>query len=48
MAAEVGRRILAQFKSEEGELVGPPLELPSDITEESLGHVCNTLLNNVK
>ena len=41
------RNILAQFKSDEGSLVGVPLDLPSDVDENSLGHLCNTLLQNV-
>ncbi len=41
------RRILAQFKSEEGTLVAAPLDLPCDINEESLGFLCNALLENV-
>lgn len=40
-------RILAQFKSEEGSLVGVPLDLPSDVNVESLGDLCNALLENV-
>ena len=44
---DVGKRILAQFKSEEGSLVGVPLDLPFQITEESLGDLCNALLKNV-
>lgn len=42
-----GRRVLAQFKSEEGSLIGVPLDLPLDVDEQSLGHLCNTLLENV-
>ena len=41
-----GKRILAQFKSEEGSLVGVPLDLPYDVNEESLGDLCNALLEN--
>lgn len=46
---EVGkiRRVLAQFKSEEGSLVGVPLDLPFDVNAESLGDLCNVLLENV-
>lgn len=44
---EVGKRILSQFKSEEGSLVGVPLDLPFDVTEASLGDLCNALLENV-
>lgn len=42
-----GKRVLAQFKSEEGSLVGVPLDLPLDVDEQSLGHLCNALLENV-
>ena len=41
------KRILAQFRSEEGSLIGSPLDLPFDINEESLGHLCNALLETV-
>lgn len=41
------RRILAQFKSEEGVLVGTPFDLPLDVTQASLGLLCNAVLENV-
>ncbi len=42
------KRVLAQFKSDDGVLVGVPLDLPVDVNEASLGHLCNTLLGNVR
>ena len=45
--AVVGKRVLAQFKSEEGSLVGVPLDLPVDVNEASLADLCNVLLENV-
>ena len=45
--AVVGKRVLAQFKSEEGRLVGAPLDLPSDVNESCLGDLCNAVLENV-
>lgn len=47
MSVEIGKRVLAQFKSEEESLVGAPLDLPFDVTEGSLGDLCNALLGNV-
>lgn len=47
MAASIGKRVLAQFKSEEGSLMGVPLDLPYDVDEQSLGDLCNALLENV-
>ena len=41
------KRILAQFKNEEGILVGTPFDLPSDVSKDSLALLCNTLLENV-
>ena len=41
------RRILAQFKSEDGILIGTPFDLPCDVSRESLGLLCNTVLQNV-
>ena len=42
-----GQRVLAQFKSEEGSLVGTPFDLPVETTQESLLVLCNVLLENV-
>ena len=41
------KRILAQFKNDEGQLVGTPLDLPADVTPESLAVLCNVILQNV-
>lgn len=41
------RRILAQFKSEDGKLVGTPFDLPYDVSSESLVLLCNAVLRNV-
>ncbi len=41
------KRILAQFQNDEGQLVGTPLDLPHDITPESLAILCNMILQNV-
>ncbi len=47
-ADEGQRRILAQFKSEEGVLVGTPFDLPLEVTQASLAVLCNAVLENVR
>ena len=42
------KRILAQFKSEDGSLVGTPFDLPNDVSPDSLGLLCNAVLENVR
>ncbi len=41
-------RILAQFKSENGELVGSPFDLPLDTSAEKLQLVCQALVPQVQ
>lgn len=41
------RRVLAQFKSEDGVLVGTPFDLPLDVARDSLTSLCNAVLENV-
>lgn len=41
------KRILAQFKSEDGEFVATPFDLPVDVTQEGLQLLCNAALQNV-
>ena len=42
------KRVLAQFKSEEGALVGSAFDLPVNVAQESLGVLCNAVLENVR
>ena len=39
--------IVAQIKSPEGEILGPPLNLPSDVTPQQLQMLVDSLLKNV-
>lgn len=43
--AAIGNTLLAQFKSEEGHLVGVPFDLPENITVIQLNQICNGLFN---
>ncbi|TPX71755.1 hypothetical protein SpCBS45565_g00812 [Spizellomyces sp. 'palustris'] len=45
-AAPVGATVVAQFKSPEGEVCGPPLNLPADVNPEQLALLLNNLLQN--
>ena len=47
MSVSGDRRVLAQFKSEDGALVGTPFDLPLDVTRDSLAALCNAVLENV-
>ena len=42
------RRILCQLKSENGELLGAPIDLSVDINKEGLEKLCNQLSGNVR
>ena len=42
------KRVLAQFKSEDGALIGTPFDLPIDVTHDSLALLCNAVLKNVR
>lgn len=46
-AMPVGQKVVAQFKTAEGESTGPPLQLPGDATPEQLELLLNQLLNQV-
>jgi len=41
------KRVLAQFKSEDGVLVGSPFDLPINVSQDSLSVLCNAVLENV-
>jgi ribosome assembly protein 4 len=41
------KRILAQFKSESGDVTGNAFDLPLNITAEKLQLICNAMLTNV-
>ena len=42
------KRVLAQFKSEDGVLVGTPFDLPLSVPKDSLAALCNAVLENVR
>lgn len=41
------KRILAQFKSENGDVTGNAFDLPLNVTADKLQLICNALLANV-
>ena len=45
-SAQIQRRIFAQFRSQEGEIQGPQLEIPLDLNPKQLNAVLNELLGN--
>ena len=45
-SAQIQGRIFAQFRSQEGEVQGPQLEIPLDLTPKQLNAVLNELLGN--
>lgn len=42
-----GQKVIAQFKTADGDSTGPPLNLPGDATIEQLELLLNQLLNQV-
>jgi ribosome assembly protein 4 len=46
-AMPIGQKVIAQFKTADGESTGPPLQLPGDATPEQLELLLNQLLNQV-
>jgi ribosome assembly protein 4 len=40
------KTVLTQFKSESGELIGSPFDIPIDINSDKLQLICNALLQN--
>lgn len=40
-------RILCQFKSESGEYLGAPVDIPLDIDKQSLEKLCQALISSV-
>lgn len=47
-AMPIGQKVVAQFKTADGETTGPPLNLPADATPEQLELLLNQLLNQVR
>lgn len=47
MDAEGDRKVLAQFKDENGVLVKAPFDIPIDITPDLLQSLCNALVEEV-
>lgn len=43
-----GTKLVAQFKTVDGETTGPPLNLPGDVTPDQLELLLNQLLNQVR
>ena len=44
----MSRRILCQFKSDTGELLGAPIDLPIDINKLGLEKLCQALISSEK
>ena len=47
MAAEEDRKVLAQFKDENGVLVKAPFDIPINVTPDLLQSLCNALVGEV-